>query len=166
MKRLPLPIMLLLATTACAAGIGSYPSLAPRAAENKGFEEPAAPEPMPVPADPALDTQISEAQHALADGAAAFDAAAGRTEKATRAPGASIAGSDAWLDAQTALAELDSIRAGNLDQVTSLETAAADRAQALRQDYPALREAIEAAQAVLTAETARIDTLQSKLAPR
>ena len=56
----------------CARDTRDYPSLAPRAVEQRGFAEPQA-KPEPVQADPALDERITEMGQSLSNLAAAFD---------------------------------------------------------------------------------------------
>lgn len=148
---------------ACAAR--DYPSLLPRAAEQRDFSEPPAPAPSPVVADPALDARITTARAALAEATAAFDNAATHAERLAAAAAGAPAGSDRWLDAQAALAELDAVRARQVDIVTDLEQWASQRALALAPAYPALDEAAAAAQQAADASTARIAAIQQRLAP-
>lgn len=141
----------------------SYPSLAPRPAEAHGFEEPAAPPPAPVVADPALDARIATAGRARAAAAAAFDRAAAQAERAARAARGAAAGSEPWMTAQTLLAELDSLRSAHADASGQLEDVAAERAQALQPAYPVLERALKEARAADAAQTARIDSIARML---
>ena len=162
--RLLTPVLATILLAGCAADPTAYPSLAPRAVEKLGFEEPVTP-PAPLITDPALDARIAAAAAKRADAARAFDAAATRAERLARAARGAAAGSDRWLDAQTALAELDSLRAAHGEAAGVLEHMAAQRAQALLPAYPALEKAREEAKAAATAQTQRIDALTRALAP-
>jgi len=153
-----------LLTSACAVTEGPYPSLAPRPAEKLGFAEPPAPPPALVVADPGLDTRLADNARERAAAVRAFDAGAARADRLVRAARGARAGSDAWLDAQTALAELDALKARHQDALGVLEDAAAMRAQALQPAYPALEQALDAARAASTAQTRRIDALAGSLA--
>lgn len=159
-----LPLALMAALLAgCAER--DYPSLLPRSGEQLDFREPLAPAPTPVTADPALDSRISTAQAALKEAGDAFDTASARADRLTSAAARAPAGSDAWLEAQTALADLDAARARQVDALTDLEQLASDRAVTLAPPYPALDRAVEAAQAAAEASATRIATMQRRLAP-
>ena len=168
MNRPPLrplaPVLVAILFAGCAADSTVYPSLAPRAAEKTGFEEPET-APAPLVADPALDARIAAATAKREGAARAFDTAATRVERLARAAQGAAAGSDRWLDAQTALAELDSLRAAHGEAVGELEDLAAQRAQALLPAYPALERARAEAQEAAVAQTGRIDALTRALAP-
>lgn len=156
-----LPALLL---AGCAASDpGTYPSLAPRAAEGRGFSEPPAPPPAPVARDTALEAQVAATDKDRLEAAAAFDRAATRAESAARAARGAAAGSEPWLTAQTLLAELDSLRSAHADSLNTLEDLAVARAQALQPDYPALDEALERARAAAAAQTRRIDSIAQAL---
>ncbi|MGK6324032.1 hypothetical protein ACMGDM_13255 [Sphingomonas sp. DT-51] len=165
LPRAPAPLALppLLLVAACGADLSGYPSLAPRAVEQRGFEEPATPPPAPVAADPALDARLATIATARADAVRQFDAAADRAAaRATNARGAAV-GSERWLDAQTAIAELDSLRSAHADAGGQLEEIATARAQALQPAYPALEEALAAARDAAEAQTRRIDAIAATL---
>lgn len=140
-----LPLVPLLLATACAGTADRGPSLLPRAVEDQSFDEPAAaPAPAATP-DPALDKSIADLAARRVAATAAF-AAADRQVAAALGKGARAAvGSDAWLDAQTALAALDEERATMLAVLTELEELAIARAADGKPPYPAL-------------DAARIDT--------
>jgi hypothetical protein len=160
------PLLLLVPfVSACSADTTAYPSLAPRAAEREGFEEPAAAVAAAPAADPALDARIAALLRERAAAAAAFDAGATRAERAARLAAGAAAGSDRWLDAQTALAELDSLRATHADAIGGLEELASARALALAPPYPALERALTEARAAAAAQTRRIDAVAALLAP-
>ena len=73
-------------------------------------------------------------------------------------------GSQAWVTAQTALADLDAIRGETVELVTDLEEVASARAQAGTPAYPALNAAIDeiARQALTQAD--RTKALEAALA--
>ncbi|VVT10317.1 conserved exported hypothetical protein [Sphingomonas sp. EC-HK361] len=159
-------VSLALALCACATPeTTGYPSLAPRPVEKLGFAEPAAPEAKPVVADPALDAAIAAARAKLASGKTAFDAAADRAGSAARTAKGAAAGSEPWIEAQTRLATLDSLRADTSLVVTDLEQQAIVRATALEPAYPALETLRGEAAAQADDQAKRIATLQAQLAP-
>lgn len=160
------PLLLLAPLIAgCATDDTAYPSLAQRPAETIGFDEPATPPPAPIVADPALDARIAAAERTRAAAAEAFTAGATRAEALARAARGAAAGSERWLDAQTALAELDSLRSTHADTIGALEDLATARAQTLQPAYPGLERALEAARAAAGEQTKRIDTIGAMLAP-
>ena len=148
---------------ACASDPTVYPSLAPRPVEKLGFAEPATPPPAPAAQDPALDAKLI-AVTARGDAAARdFDRAAARAATLTRAARGAKVGSDAWIAAQTAIADLDALRSSYGDTVGALDDLASTRAAALQPAYPALEQALAAARAAAEAQTARIDALAGAL---
>ena len=148
---------------ACASDPTVYPSLAPRPVEKLGFAEPATPPPAPAAQDPALDAKLI-AVTARGDAAARdFDRAAARAATLTRAARGAKVGSDAWIAAQTAIADLDALRSSYGDTVGALDDLASTRAAALQPAYPALEQALAAARAAAQAQTARIDALAGAL---
>lgn len=149
----------------CAAMDEGYPSLAPRPVEKTSFAEPAAPPPAPAAPDPALDARLAEAVRARTAAVRDFDAAATRAEARARAARGAAVGSEAWIAAQTALAELDSLRAAHQEATGALEDMAAQRAQALQPAYPTLEEALVAARADAAAQSRRIDAITATLRP-
>jgi hypothetical protein len=163
MKTAPLLApLLLLPLAGCAHDATPYPSLAPRAVEKLGFAEPAVAIAEAKP-DPALDAQIAEWQRTLDTIAKGFGADAGKADAAAgRARGKSV-GSDAWLDAQSALAGLDDWRAQTSSLLTDLDRAATDRAAALAPAYPALATLRERIVAEAERQSATIDRLQAML---
>jgi hypothetical protein len=162
MKIAPLLALLLLPLVGCAQDRTHYPSLAPRAVETLGFAEPAVTIAEAKP-DPALDARIATWQGTFDAVAKGFGADAAKAETAAaRARGKGV-GSDAWLDAQSALAGLDDWRAQTSALLTDIDQAATDRAAALAPAYPALT----ALRALVAAEAERqsgtIDRLQATL---
>ncbi|UVO49115.1 hypothetical protein M0208_00725 [Sphingomonas sp. SUN019] len=164
MKRFIAPFALPILIAACASP-GEYPSLLPRGAERAGFEEPAPPPPVAAAPDPALDARIATVRQKSTDAAGRFDAAATKAGQTVRAARGAAAGSDAWLDAQTALAGLDVLRAETLEELTDLEQLASERALALTAEYPALNAAIAAARTAADEQAKRIAALQAMLTP-
>lgn len=164
MTRFLHPLALPLLIAGCASP-DAYPSLLPRAGERVGFAEPAAPPPLAVVADPALDARIAAVAQRASDAATRFDSAASKATRTVGTARGAAAGSDAWLDAQTALAELDVLRSETLEGLTDLEQLASERALALAPDYLALESAITAAKAAAEEQAKRIAALQALLTP-
>lgn len=127
--------------TACTVADDSYPSLLPRPIESRSNAEPARPDAVAAP-DPALDARIAE-QRAAADAIVRrFNAAAIEAETRVAVARGLAVGSEAWIRAQTALAELAPIRGEMAGIVTSLEEIAIARASNGEPAYPALDAAI------------------------
>lgn len=141
-----------------------YPSLLPRPIERRSDAEPITRAQIAAP-DPALDAKIGGIRIALADAARAFDQASASADALARAARGASAGSDAWLDAQTALAGLDGHRAETSAALSDLEQLAIDRAAAGQPDYPAIGTAQIAAQTQIDSQAAAIARLQAMLAP-
>jgi hypothetical protein len=158
------PLALGLIATGCSAP-GSYPSLLPRAAETRGEAEPSVAEQAAPAADPAVDTRIAAALKTLAERTGAFDSAAKVAERQIARAGTVAAGSEAWLDAQVALAELDTLRSATLEVAAGLDDLASERALALAQDYPPLTAAVEQVRAAGADQAGRIAAFQARLAP-
>jgi hypothetical protein len=158
------PPLLALMLAACSSTEG-YPSLLPRPAESQSLEEPAPAPEAPVAPNPAIDARIGTALQTLDQRIAAFDEAAKRAARPITAAAGAPAGSDRWLDAQVALAELDAARSSTQDISGELQDIAAERALALEPDYPALDAAVERARAAVAAQLDRITQLQQGLAP-
>ena len=161
---LRLPIVAALLLSACSTA-GSYPSLLPRPGEKLDFAEPTVAPAPPLKPDPALDARIAQGRQQLAASATAFDAAMRDAERLVAEARGSAAGSDAWLNAQVALAELDAHRSDTSVAASDLEQIALDRAVAGEQDYPALDTVVSEAQALGNAQAARIAKLQAELPP-
>lgn len=141
---------------ACTTTDEGYPSLLPRPIETRDDTEPARPDPVAAP-DSALDTRIAQKRTAAADAAKRFQVAAIAAESRVAVARGVAVGSEAWVAAQTALADLDAVRGETVELVTALEQEAAARAQAGTPAYPALDAAIDeiAARAVAQAERAK-----------
>lgn len=149
----------------CAVPEGPFPSLAPREVEKLGFAEPTPPSPAPVAPDPALDARLADNARERQAAIKAFDTGADRAVRLARVARGAKAGSEPWLDAQTALAELDALRARHQDALGVLEDMALARAQALEPAYPGLEAALKDARAASAAQTRRIDAIVASLAP-
>lgn len=149
----------------CARDDAVYPSLAPRSVERLGFEEPERPAPPPVAPDPKLDVEIAAATARLNKASADFSRAARQAQAAAGRARGATAGSEAWIDAQTALGALDAVRAETSEALTDLEQLAIARATALAPEYPALEAAQTRAQGELERQDATIGRLGSTLAP-
>ncbi len=152
----------LLALTACTAPRGDYPSLLPRPIESISLAEPSRPTPVATP-DAALDRRIATLDTALRDAMRGFDTAVDRARPAIRAAGRAAEGSEAWLGAQVALAQLDVARTAIDGPVADLERLAIDRAAAGQPPYPALDAAVARANAATTAQRATIASLSGTL---
>lgn len=146
-----------------APGDDGYPSLLPRPIEKRGFADPA-PRPAPVATpDAALDGEVARAKGALAKAGSAFAAKAGEAERlAARARGAS-AGSEPWIAAQVALADLDTLRGGTAGALADIEKLAIDRAAAGKPPYPALEALLADARAQNQREIERINRIEGSM---
>jgi hypothetical protein len=153
----------LLVLASCAPGPDNYPSLLPRPIEGQSLAEPERPVPVAT-ADPALDTRIAEARAALQAGNQRFTAAAQEAEAKVAVARGVAEGSEAWLDAQTALSRLESLRAPTLTTLADLERTAIARGEAGQPPYPALDAAVTAAEVMATTQGDRIGALEAALA--
>ncbi|MDQ2879519.1 MAG: hypothetical protein M3R41_10655 [Pseudomonadota bacterium] len=164
------PVFLALALPLVIAGCSAvttqrYPSLLPRAIEARSDAEPIVAPAGPVAADPTLDRDIAAYRATLTGNAAAFTAAADRAEHAARGARGAAVGSEPWIAAQTALAELDGYRATTSATLTDIETSAIARASDAQPAYPALDAAKAEADAMLNDQTARIAAIQALVKP-
>ncbi len=149
--------------TACVDVDKGYPSLLPRPIESRDDAEPVRPDPVATP-DAALDSRVA-AQRAAADAVAKrFHAAAIDAESRIAVARGVAEGSESWLAAQTALAELDLIRSEAREILTALEEIASARAQAGDPSYPALDTAISEVGATVTTQDTRAKALEAALA--
>ncbi len=113
--------------------------------------------------DPALDTKMATFAKRLDTITAGFTRDAARTESGARAARGRAVGSDAWLDAQTALAGLDDWRAQMSALISDIEEASTDRAAKLEADYPGLIPLRDRAQAEGERQGATIGRIQAML---
>lgn len=163
MTRSAIPLILPAALlSACGAPAGDYPSLLPRPIEKISLAEPVRPVPVATP-DATLDAKIVTLTREAAAAKAAFDAAAARIGKTVDAASGSAEGSERWLGAQVALAELDVARTAIDEPLAELERLAIDRATAGQPPYPTLDVALAKANADATAQRTTIATLNGRL---
>jgi hypothetical protein len=158
------PFILLLVAGCAQYSKDRFPSLLPRPVESQDINAPevAAPPPVAAP-DPALDAKAAEVRKSVAATHAAFADAAARATSLVNAAAGKAVGSDPWIAAQTALAELDTYRADSLSVLTELDQAAIERAADNQPAYSALTDAHDVAQAEFDAEAARIAALSNRL---
>ena len=150
------------ALAACTATEQGYPSLLPRPIEGRSDAEPARADAVAAP-DAALDQRIAE-QRALALAAATrFQTAAREAEARVAVARGLAAGSEPWLRAQTALAELAPARGEVTQIVSGLEELAIARASAGEPPYPALDSAIAEIGAIAQAQGDRVVALENAL---
>jgi hypothetical protein len=167
MRMLPAPILGVVALSLIAGCKAprddGYPSLLPRPIEKRGFADPAPrPEPVATP-DVALDGEVARAKAALRKAGAAFAGKAGEAERlAARAKGAA-AGSEPWIAAQVALAELDTLRGGTAGALADIEKLAIDRAAAGKPPYPSLETLLADARAQNQREVERVSQIEGSM---
>ena len=159
---LVLAILLPGLTSGCLEATDKYPSLAQRPIETRSEAEPE-PAPVVVAPDAALDAKVAGYETAMAKNVSDFAAASARADTAAKAPGAQAVGSDSWVGAQAALAEIESLRGDMLGTLTDLEKLATDRGEAGVPPYPALDAARAKAQAQLDMELAKIAAIKALL---
>lgn len=164
MIRTALAAVLSLTLAGCANDGTAYPSLQPRGVEKQGFSEPETPVAVATP-DAALEARLAPLATRLDTIAKGFATDAASTERAATAAKGKPAGSDAWLNAQTALATLDDWRAQASALATDVEQIAIERGAALAPAYPALTALGDRADAEATRQSETIAKLQAMLAP-
>jgi hypothetical protein len=163
MRRPLAPLSIVAATlAACTAQGGDFPSLAPRPIEKASETPPVHPAPLVTP-DAELDARIATLAKQFADADAAFGPAVDRTRALVEAARNAGVGSGPWLDGQTALAELDGIRAQSTAAMSALDELAIARAAKLLPAYPALDTLHDKGSAQAAAESATIAGLQKEL---
>lgn len=148
---------------ACTVENDGYPSLLPRPIETRDPAEPSRPDPVATP-DAALDARIAEKRAAAAAAAKRFREAAIAAESRIAVARGVAVGSEAWIAAQTALADLDTIRGEMVEIVTDLEREAIARAQAGTPAYPALDAAIAEIGGMADRQSQRAKALEDALA--
>ncbi|MGN6279245.1 MAG: hypothetical protein ACTHM8_11055 [Sphingomonas sp.] len=152
----------LLSLASCASQGGDFPSLAPRPIEQMGDTVPDRPTPAATP-DAGLDAQIADFAKQLDAADQAFSPAAGKASNLVAAARNAGVGSTAWLDAQTALADLDGIRAESTAAMSALDELSIARASKLEPAYPGLESLHEKGEAQVSAESNTIAGLQKQL---
>ncbi len=157
-----LALLALLGLAGCAAPSLRFPSLLPRPSESRDESERVVATAAPA-ADPALDAQLASLGKALADAATAFPTIATRAARLVPAARQAGTGSDAWLAAQSLLADLDLVRAQGLTTLADIDRLAADRGIAGLPDYPGIEALRASAEAQVKAQGEAIDALQGQL---
>jgi len=159
-----LPLACIALLSGCAGRTTAhYPSLLPRPIESTSLAEPEpAPAAISTP-DAPTDAKLATVKTILAETESAFAPAADRAQQAAAAAKGEPAGSERWITAQTALAELDGYRATTSAALTDIEDLAIARATAGQPDYPGIETLRAAAEAQLKTETARIAAIQAML---
>lgn len=142
---------------------GRFPSLLPRAIESRSDAVETPPPAIATP-DPMLDARLGEIERALREATQAFDNGYARADRLANAARGSRAGSDTWLDAQVALAELDVLRTDTRLAIADLEQLEADRALELVPEYPAITALVATAKAQETQQNERISSVEKRLA--
>ncbi|NIJ18492.1 nitrous oxide reductase accessory protein NosL [Sphingomonas naasensis] len=154
--------LVLIALAGCTQSPDAYPSLLPRPIEKQSLAEPERVAAVPVP-DPALDSRIAALSTPLAANSQKFAAAAQDAEAKIAVARGVAEGSDAWLDAQTALSTIESLRAPTLNALAQLEEIAIERGKAGEPPYPALDAVIAEADGMAKAQDMRIAALKAAL---
>lgn len=161
--RLLLPIAALPCLAACTVADQGYPSLLPRPIEGRSDAEPVRPDPVVTP-DPALDKQVAEQRAAGQALTRRFNVAAAEAETRVAVARGLAVGSEPWVRAQTALADLAPIRGEMAAIVSGLEEIAIARASAGEPAYPALDSAIAELGAISEAQGNRLAALEDAIA--
>lgn len=146
----------------CAATNPRFPSLLPRAAESRSSAEPVPSLPDLV-ADPAIDARAAALAEELRAADQAFAPLAARATALTAQAKSAGIGSDAWLAAQSSLAELDTLRARSLSALSEIDGIAIDRGVAGQRAYPLLDTVRAQAEAQTARQTETIEALQNQL---
>lgn len=158
-----LALLTAVALAGCTKAPASYPSLLPRPIESQSLAEPVRPAPVATP-DVALDTKIAKLTGRLSENAKRFNTAAQDAEAKVAVARGLAEGSERWLDAQAALAELGAYRAPTGNALAALEELALQRGVAGLPPYPALDTAVSGAQSQAAAQEDRIGALEAALA--
>lgn len=156
-------LLAIIALAGCTTSTARYPSLLPRTVEAKEDLQPVRMTPVSAD-DPALAAQVSDITASLAASAVAFAPATERATAVARAAKGASVGSEPWLSAQSAVSELESIRAQSTAILSDIEHLAIDRAASGLPAYPLLDAVRDRAEAQVAAQQAVIDSLQRQLA--
>lgn len=163
MRRLALFALPMLAASCAAPADDGYPSLLPRPIERRGFAEPETPPPPVADRDPALELEIDRERGALGQAWTAFEARAAEAERLAARAGNAAPGSEAWIAAQVALADLDTLRSGTAGTLADIERLAIDRASEGKPAYPALESLLADARAQNAGEVERIARIEGMM---
>ena len=155
-------LLIALSATGCAQSTDKYPSLALRPIETRSEAEPVAPVVKETP-DAALDARITASTAKLAQIDADFTTLAAKADAAARAKGAMATGSDQWLAAQEALAELEGLHGDTQGMVSDLEQMVTDRGIAGQPPYPTLDALHARARDQLNREIAKVAAVKALL---
>lgn len=151
----------------CAGAPQSYPSLAKRAVESAPVAK-ISPPSAPVPADAALSAEIAKYVGQADKGAAAFDTAYAKADKAVRAASGAAVSSDPWVAAQVSISALESARNDSVSALASLDTLYVQRSNAVADGKAAgglddIDAARSAALALVDQQNDRIDAMKARL---
>jgi hypothetical protein len=151
-----------LSLAACAQP-GNFPSLAPRAIEFAGDEEPSRPAAPPVATEAALLSRINELKEQARAGQNAFEGSLSRTSRAAARAG--VSGSESWVAAQQELSRLEADRGPTLAALAALDRLTVERSsQATAEtDFQTLLAATEEVRALAEGQQAQIDRLRQSL---
>ncbi len=152
----------LIVLAGCTTPNPRFPSLLPRASETRDESEPVA-TPAKLVSDPALDAKLAALARTLGEAATAFPPIAAKAKALVGAAKSGGRGSDAWLAAQSLLADLDVLRAQSLTALSEIDTLAIDRGVAGLPAYPAIETLRTAAEAQVKAQGDEIDMIQVQL---
>lgn len=162
----PLAFSLLLPLAACAAGADAdYPSLAPRAIEQRPEAVEEAPPAPPPAADATLSADLQRLLGEARAGDTAFTQALPTAERAVSAAGRAAPASEVWVSAQQQLAVLEAARAATaaaLEEIDSRFIASATGTASGIAEIEAARAEVEA---MTTRQTEKLAALQGRLTP-
>ncbi|MHA6723142.1 hypothetical protein [Sphingomonas sp. RS2018] len=159
---LALPFAVLLPLIACTSERASAPSLAHRAVEDGSFAEPTRPVAVATP-DATLDATIAARSAAVDTAVRGFETSVRAIEPRILRGAKAREGSEAWLDAQSAVGELGQARSAVDTALAALEELAIARESSLAPRYPALVAALTSAQAKVDAVEATENRLRARL---
>ena len=167
----PIPAPALLALLLLAGGCaqrGSFPSLAPRAAEMADAGAPAAAPAPEAPDDPALARRLAELLGRAREGQTAFAAAMGRASPAVARGGG--AGSESWVVAQQAISRIEEARAPTVEALADLDAVPRAREESgtptSSNDRAAIAAAVEEVRAIAARQQQDIAGLSGSLSDR
>ncbi len=157
-------LLALLATAGCAPQ-GTFPSVAPRAAEREFSTEEPTRTPIEVPSDAALGAHVTALRQQAAEGDRAFAAAEGPAAAAIGRAGAPQ--SERWVEAQLAFSRLEAARAQTMAALTALDQLAIGRADLPTndEDVAAIDAAIVFAEEIAGRQQQRLEALRPRLSP-